>query len=187
MVEKVDESIYDDPPEGFQDWPILDRIEWSMESMRTRLTVGANARRRLAKVIRNQRIGAIITVLIAGVLFAFAYYNINENKENAVTTCESGNNRLQGSRADAQQEYNESDASAAIQGFAEDGAVRMYYRAKLDWKLNELYPFRDCKNLNKEIKVPSPPPSFNKALIEACEENNLQTCRDVVEESKDNE
>lgn len=104
----------------------------------------------------------VVFVLLGGVVY--------QNSQNATASCESGNRRLEGTRAQAQEDWRIQDAAAEAQGYTETDALRKFYADRLEWQLEELYPYRDCTDLGKKIPTPGEPPSFAEALKQALED-----------------
>lgn len=149
----------------------IQEIHWLLSTIDDKLTVQDDVNKvlkrqntRLKEVVHKQRRDFWIAVTLFAVLFAGVCVVGWQNHKNAVAACESSNNRLDGTRADKQEEYRINDASAKAQGFQEDGPIRTYYKDRLKWQLEELYPYRDCSDLSEEIPVPEDPPSFDDAL-----------------------
>lgn len=141
----------------------LVRVVGELEHSVATTEAQAKRTRRLTRAL----IGLCVLILVAlvGVVVA-----IQQNKQNAVASCETGNRLREGQRLQAQEDWLIQDTAAGQQGFGEDSPLRMFYAERLAWQLEDLYPLRDCTDLSKKIPEPGKPPSFKEALQDALED-----------------
>lgn len=82
--------------------------------------------------------------------------------------CKSGNRRVAGNRAWFNNFFDLEDASAQAGGSPQP--VVTFFKRWREWTIEDTQPFRDCHHLNKPIPMPGPPPSFDKALQAAADQ-----------------
>lgn len=131
-----------------------------------------------SKAVADRNKWIVRGVLLLVVVVAFF---VNEQREDGkdlaeaqddiratqVQTCENGNVQRSAQRLAWTELLTVSDASAEAQGVAKDSPIRVYYRAYITWIATEVFPPRDCTDLDKAIPEPGPAPSFEEALQES--------------------
>jgi len=112
--------------------------------------------------------GALVSALVLLTGGWFVYQQQQDIQDSRIQQCENANATRVGQQAAWRELLNVSTASLEAQSAAEGvkppKAVLAYYQAYTDWIEDDLFPLRDCENLDKAYPEPGPPPSFEKAL-----------------------
>lgn len=148
-----------------------------MEALTDQLEAANRSQRRL-KIIT-----AAVVAIVGAVIFMVAEQRsdgkdlaeqadrvdraVAEIQSSRIQQCVNGNQTRLGQRKAWTELLTVSDASAAAQGIARDNPIRVYYRDYIDWIETDVFPDRDCTDLDKEYSEPLPAPSFEKALAES--------------------